>query len=243
MILPGGVLGKAPRPAVRVSVLVPFRPDGGWRDRSWQWVRARWAEVFPSWQVVVGGCQDGPWVKAHAVADALTRADGDVLVVGDSDVWTDGIADAVQAVADGHAWAVPHRLVHRLDQASTLDVLAGGPLGGTLTQRAYGGMVGGGVVVLSQGAYEACPLDPRFQGWGQEDQSWGVALTTMYGQPWRGGADLWHLHHEPQPRMSRSTGCMEGRKLARRYQGAAGDRDAMASLIEEARSACLVGGR
>jgi hypothetical protein len=94
-------------------------------------------------------------------------------------------------------------------------------MGGLLEQKPYAGMVGGGCVVLRRDTYVSCPLDARFRGWGQEDSAWGVALTSLYGAPWRGSADLWHLYHPPQPRMSRSRGSMVTWAVFLEYQRAA----------------------
>jgi hypothetical protein len=213
-----------------VSVAAPWRSDGGHRDATWQYLRPRWDSVG---QVVEGSCPSGPWVKATAVADAVSRASGDVLVVADTDVWTDGISEAVDMVASGRAlWAVPHTLVHRLSEESSAAVIAGRSLGGHVEERPYRGFAGGGVVVITSALWDECPLDRRFLGWGQEDQAWGIALTAIAGQPWRGTSDLWHLWHPPQPRLSRSTGSMAGRRLLAEYQAAAAaGRDGMSAYL------------
>lgn len=229
-----------------VSVLVPWRPDGGHRDAAWNHLRARWEQRHPGWQVVTGAAPDGPWCKAAAVADALTRAAGELLVVADADVWSDGVQDAVTAVAGGAPWAVPHWHVHRLTEAATAAVLAGGRMegevGGSRWRRVerqpYPGYPGGGMVVLPRALYGQVPLDPRFAGWGQEDECWAAALKTVAGVPWRGGADLWHLWHPPQRRMTPRFGSREGRELYRRYQ-AARTPAAMRELLAEARAAAV----
>lgn len=220
----------AARPTV--SVLVPWRPDGADRDRVWEWLQAWWART--GWEVVTGECPPGPWVKALAVEDALSKASGDVLVVADADVIVPAIGQAVDAVLAGHAWAVPHRVVHRLSRQGTSAVLRGGAITGqALEQRPYVGMLGGGCVVLRRETYVACPLDRRFQGWGQEDQSWGVALGSLCGRPWQPAGQqepLFHLWHAPQDRVSRSTGTLEGRRLALEYTAAA-DGNRMAEYL------------
>lgn len=158
------------------------------------------------------------------------------MVIHDADVWCDGLDRAVAAVADGAPWAIPHEHVHRLDQTSTAAVLAGAPLGGTLTEKPYRGWAGGGIVVLPRSTYDQVPIDPRFAGWGQEDDSWAIALTQLAGEPWRGDGDLWHLWHPPQPREGRIIGSAEGKALNRRYRAARYDPVRLARLIEEARS-------
>lgn len=211
-----------------VSVLVPWRPDGGHRDAAWQHLRARWEREHPGWQIVEGRAPDGPWCKAAAVADALDRSAGQVLVIADADVWTSGVQAAVDAVEAGAPFAIPHWHVHRLTQTATATVLAGHPVEGAigtsawrrLERQPYPGYVGGGITVLSRGLYDQVPLDPRFTGWGQEDECWAKALTVITGPPWRGQADLWHLWHPPQPRHSARWGSPESRQLARRYRTA-----------------------
>lgn len=32
---------------MKVSVLVPYRSDGGHRQKTWEWLAARWAGLFP----------------------------------------------------------------------------------------------------------------------------------------------------------------------------------------------------
>lgn len=186
--------------------------------------------------MVVGTCPPGPWVKALAVQEALSLVTDEVVVVADADVWCDP-AEAVQAVEDGAPWAIPHRMVKRLDEGSTAVVLAGGSLGGTFDQKPYVGHAGGGIVVLPTETLRDIPFDRRFVGWGQEDDSLACALTTLVGQPCRGEEDLWHLWHPPQERMNRIVGSQEGRDLAQRYRRARRKPKAMRALVEEGK--CL----
>jgi hypothetical protein len=157
-----------------------------------------------------------------------------VYVVADADVWVDYVAPAVHQVVYRHArWAVPHRFVKRLTPDATAKVLGGGRLRPDLERPMYQGQIGGGVTVLPRALWERAPLDPRFRGWGQEDMSWELALTTLAGPCWRGRADLWHLWHPPQDRMTCMWGSPAGRELYGRYQNAAGNPAAMEELLAE----------
>lgn len=238
-----------------VSVLVPYRgDDGGPRDKAWAYVREWYRSQFPGWQVVQGDLPAGsPWVKGDAVQRALTRSDGAICVVADADVLSVGVDQAVRAVQSGAApWATPHRRVYRLTEAATARVLAGEPLPDiperTPRRRQPGqrprvwrapdfgeihaAMLGGGLVVLPRALYEQVPMDPRFEGWSAEDFSFGRALSVLAGPPWRSSAPLLHLHHPPQPRLTRAVGSLESRALAQRYR-AATTPDAMRALIAE----------
>lgn len=217
-----------------VSVLVPARLDRERRD-LWEFLRPRWEKL--GYEIVEGSCV-GPWCKAKAVADALSRASGRILVIADADVWCDGVPQAVARVKAGAGWAIPHYLVRRLTLPATMTVLATGDwptrrVTTTYAQRPYPGRPGGGIVVLSRESYGKVPMDPRFVGWGQEDESWALALGTMLGRSWRGTADLWHMWHNPAPRQSRVFGSSESQQLHRRYVTASRQPKRMAALLAE----------
>jgi hypothetical protein len=216
-----------------VAVLVPWRPDGGPRQAVWAWVRRQWAR-WPDWEIVTGTPPDGPWSKGAAVADALRQTSADTLIVADADVWSVGIPAAVNRVAGGRArWAMPHQLVRRLTEDATRAVLDGAPLDGQPTAETHPGMPGGGLVVCARDVLEGVPMDPRFEGWGQEDQAWAAALTTLAGPMWRGTADLVHLWHPPAPRRSRAVGSAASLARYRRYQAASGQVSQMRALVAE----------
>lgn len=223
-----------------VSVVVPFAGGCAARERALGWVRERFAQEHPAWEVVVGAGDAGAWSKAVAVADGLRRASGDVLAIHDADVWTDGLAESVDDVVAGAGWAIPHRHVHRLDQASTARFFAGERDGLRLERPPYWGKRGGGVVVLPRETYEQVPLDPRFVGWGPEDISWGLALSTLVGKPARRRAPLWHFAHPPQPERS-ILGSAPSRALGERYARAQQRTVRMRSIIEEVRDGSTSG--
>jgi hypothetical protein len=215
-----------------VEVILPWRPGCEHRELALAWVAPR----YP-WPVTVATAPPGEWCKAAAVAPAAEASTADVLVIADADVWCDGTADAVEAVIDGHPWAMPHTLVHRLTPGATAVMLAGREPDPAyrVEERPYRGVMGGGIVVLPRETYLHCPLDPRFTGWGQEDASWATALTTLAGDRWRGTSDLIHLWHPPQPRLTRKIGSADGETLHRRYELALNDPARMSLLVEEAR--------
>lgn len=180
----------------------------------------------------------GPWSKGAAVAPAVESSRADLIVQADADCFTEGLAGAVRVVEDGAPWAIPHNNVHRLTEEGTAATLAGiGWRDQPLDQRPYPGIAGGGIVVASREVALAVRLDPRFQGWGQEDECHAMALMTIVGDPWRGDADLVHLFHPPQERMTRRRGSEASWQLRRRYAAARNDPVAMRALIEESRLA------
>lgn len=223
-----------------IAVIVPLSTElDAHRARAWQWIRCRYESEHPDWEIVPGYC-DGAWCKAEAVADALTRTDADVFCIADADCWVD-LPDA--CLVGGQLDVLfPHWQVIRLNEQATARVYSAGlpdaPSPSDLTQAAYVGKVGGGVVVVTRDLYERAPFDPRFLGWGREDEAFGRALLTLKRSHRHGDATLYHLFHEPQERQNRTQGSDANEQLWHRYRSAAGDVEAMRALIEEGRC-CL----
>lgn len=226
-----------------VALLIPWRDvECLHRTRALEYVTARLAQEHPAWPVVIGRHDNGPWCKALAVAAALSQTDATTLVIHDADVHTNGLPEAVQRVQDGAPWAIGHRGVHRLTEASTAAYVAGAALEElALSERAYLGVECGGAFVIRREVYEDCGLDPRFTGFGGEDESLAFALRTLHGPPWRGKAPMVHLWHPPQERARRSWGSPEGRDLRKRYARALHHETAMRALVNEARLDAHVG--
>lgn len=220
-----------------VSVLVPWRPGCDHRELAFRFMRARVAERHPSWELVVGECDPGPFNRSQAILAAASKAspDADVYVVHDADVFLDGdLAESVDS-ARSHGWAVPHMMLHRLAEGATQAVMAGADWRGRpVAQKPYRGNEAGTLIVLTRDVLDVVPPDRRFVGWGQEDDAWALALRCLIGEPWRGADDLVHLWHPPQERLNRRIGNQAGKALLGRYKRAANDPAAMRALIEEA---------
>lgn len=220
-----------------VEIIVPFRAGCGHRERAWSWVRSRFQ--VEGWGVVEAPAPDGPWCKGAAVNPAVEESTADIIVVVDADVWTSGLERAVYAVAAGLAdWAAPHDTVHRLDEVGTRVFMEGGTPT-TLAERTEKGAAvwGGGVLVGRRETLLEVPFDEGFVGWGHEDQAIAVALRCLYGEGWRGDADLIHLWHPPQERLARHKGSHASWTRYLRYRKARHDPEAMRALLEEGR--CL----
>jgi hypothetical protein len=205
---------------VSAEVIIPWRGGCAHRERA----LARVLELHELPTTLAVQSLNGPWVKALAVMPAIARSTADLVVVADADVWCDGIPEALRALERGAAWAIPHQLVHRLEEH-------GQPA------EVYVGIEGGGIVAAPRRTLLDIPLDPRFVGWGQEDESWGAALSSVAGAPWRGTADLIHYWHPPQQRISRTRGSRQGWNLRRRYLRARANPEDMRTLIAEAHAA------
>jgi hypothetical protein len=217
-----------------VSVVIPWRPGCEYREASRDWLVERIEQKHPDWQIVEADHPGDYWSKAEATIEGVRRSYGDIIVVHDADVWSDGTIEAVEQVKNGAPWAMPHGRVVRLDERASEDYRAGKDdrlVKGRTSERPYQGIIGGGIVVVPRQTAEQVPPDIRFRGWGGEDESWGYALDTLAGPVWRGGHDLIHLWHPPQERRTRAHGSQANTELAAQYRAARGNRAYMISLI------------
>lgn len=223
-------------------MIVPRSPGScEHRDTNWEWLKARWGSLHPTWEIVEGNADPGRWCKAEAVTDALERTAAETLVICDADLACDptALARAVQALDVGASWVVPYTSVRRLTAPATATVIDQPPETANLpTDRAslarqpYSSMPGGGVLVLRRSTYLAAGGFPPFVGWGGEDVAFGLVLRTLAGKHTRIRSDLWHLWHPPQPGR-RPGGRSDNDRLTRRYIAAKDNPAAMRALVEQ----------
>lgn len=224
-----------------VEVILPWFGTERHRTAAAHWVISRLRLTFPTWTLTVATVEppeSGPWCKARAVMPAVEQSTADIVVVSDADCWCSCLDEAVIAVASGrHSWAAPHWRTHRFTPGFTERVLNGADpsvhSSESLEERPALGVPGGGIVVGRRDVLLDTPLDRRFLGWGGEDWSWGKALRTLHGRPWRGAAPLYHLWHPPQDRPGRKILPPDNDALRRRYALAYGKPAAMRALIDE----------
>lgn len=225
-----------------VSLVVPFRAGCPYRERAWSFLRARWEATFPEWQIIVAADGDGPWRKGAAVRRGVELATGQIVAVADADVWLDRADRGVELVRRGAPWVMPFTRVARLNEKFTARVIAGEVdfaytvrLRTALAERPYPQNAAGGMVILPRETALRIPIDPRFEGWGQEDEAWRDALETLAGPRARVDATLYHLWHPPAPRLNRAVGSKESLALRRAYTRARGKPAIMRELVATAR--------
>lgn len=187
---------------MKLSVICPLRAGFG-HDRNAAWTTARVAAFAgDETEIIFGNSPDGLFNKAAAVNDGASRATGDVLALLDADAMLTryAVLRAVQIVADG-GWCRPFHTVWALTEHYSAQVLEYPPsLDVPIDESEVAHKMPlnpGMAVFLSRRDFEDIGgMDPRFVGWGGEDESWGFQCGTLLGQSQRVEAVCGHLWHE-----------------------------------------------
>lgn len=224
-----------------VAVIIPWSgTDDEWRGNALDYVVAYWEalgiEAIPFTGGMTGDWRGGrPWSKGRAIIEGALELDTQIVVVSDADVVMPApyIRGALDAVARGARWAIPHARVRRLSQEGTEAVYEGLDPSKAAIDYEHRGMIGGGFVAIRRETLLRCPPDPRFTAWGNEDESWAIALTAVVGRALRGSGTLNHLWHPRAPRLSPFVGTPEGGRLRDRYQAGRRNPAVIREIIEE----------
>lgn len=200
------------------EVVIPWFPALATpaRSRALAYVLKRYSRAgLPA---TVAECPAERFSKASAVVPALRRSRASTVAVADADVWAegDGVELGRQAVLAGKPWCKPYTLVHRLTEQGTKSYMQF-QCKEELEQVPYIGIDGGGIVIGRRQDLLDVPLDKRFEGWGGEDESWGIALSVLLGPCHFLPNDLVHFWHEKPERETRQVGNKKNDALRRKY--------------------------
>lgn len=215
------------------TTIIPYRFTDQYRHRAFEFTRRWWDDRgIP---VLVGEHAGESWSKGAAVDSARSDVETDGLIIADCDVLISRelLAVSMAAVRSGAAWAMPHGRVIRLSRADTSRVYRHGDAALTSARESRWAPPGGGLVVLTTGAYDTVGgIDPRFVGWGGEDISFARALDTLVGLGVRFGGVLWHLYHPRTARRPGNRASVESERIAARYLEAEGNPELMRVLVQ-----------
>lgn len=173
------------------SVLVPYRPDGGYRDVAWDWIRRRWAALLPECEIIVssddGGADPGQFNHPLAINRCAERASSDVLIIADADTafepgWVRNACDSVRL---GIPWVLP-TFYDKLTQDQTANLLTAPcditiPAELDLEWRGENVANSGLVVIPRAGFTEVGGYDERWASWGSDDAAMRITLDALWG--------------------------------------------------------------
>jgi glycosyltransferase involved in cell wall biosynthesis len=220
---------------MRVSVLIPYKPDYGRRDDLWSYAQKRYALFMPYIEICVGRDDSVPFCRSKAVNEAAKKATGDIFIIADTDViFNPGLIIRLLAVIDQHPWVVPFQNGYKLTRQKTDEIIARGhqpviwvnPDDYEYIQPGPGPLMN----AMKRSCFEMIGgLDERFRGYGYEDMAMVMALETLCGHYFVMETEIFHLWHEPVDMKSISPNNTD---LWMQYNIAFGNREAMRKLIQ-----------
>lgn len=190
---------------MKISVLIPFKPDHGWRDFLWDHVKRRYELLMPKLELCLGLDESEPFSRARAINKAARKAKGDIFIIADSDViFAPELITKIKSCIHQHPWVIPFKYGYRLTYKTTIRLLEQklpkkievGPqdiLNQDLNRFSPGALMN----AMTRSSFEAVAgLDERFQGWGCEDRAFAMSLNTICGNYFKMDEKIYHLWHK-----------------------------------------------
>lgn len=205
-------------------VIVPYRPDQGHRDKLWNHLKQTYWSTFPN-EIVVGEHLDGPFNRSKAINQAAQR-DWDVAVIADSDTWVpvEQLHTAIQTAKHTNRLTAAFTSVMELSEPQTAEMLTGKPFPEVPSFdriRTRELETQSSMLVITRRLWDQIGgFDPRFEGWGGEDNAFWKAATIIGGPANRVHGFAYHLWHPPALKGRRNPLYRRNQTLWRRYSRA-----------------------
>lgn len=225
-----------------IALIIPWRGTDPAREAAFDFVARHLCHVLEPDAVIVADDPHDTFNRGRALNAGVERSGAgpdDVLVFADADLWVPGTAlESALTLVDGASYVVPFDRLVALDGPTSVRVIEGRAYphqlwGDDALEYRWERRSTGGCNVLRRSTFDAVGgFDPRFAGWGGEDGAWDAAVTALVGPASYVHAEAVHLHHAHDA--TRGTQLTEdAMALARRYDAAAGDTEAIRALLAE----------
>jgi hypothetical protein len=188
-----------------IPVLIPWRSDGGHRQKIWDYLQSHYWAHLPQYRIVEGACGEGAFNRAQAVNDAASKAgDWTVAVIADADTWVPAhnLAAAVDKTVSTGKLTAAFDTVIELTEKCTDTILAEQPTY-TLADLDVRNMrtvrlARSSMLTVTHDLWTRTGgMDEKFVEWGGEDEAFWFACKAIAREPNRVPGPAWHLYHTP----------------------------------------------
>ncbi|AGY78211.1 galactosyltransferase-related protein [Clostridium autoethanogenum] len=191
----------------RISVLIPYKSDGGYRDRNWKWIKKRYKALMPGAEICIGVYDKEPFCKSAAVNTAAKIATRDIFIIADADIIfdIDQIAKAILGLTYC-SWIIPFNSIDYLTAKQSRKLRKMHPdidvkyIDFKGCSRLNCNEIYGGINVVPRKYFEKVGgFDEAFKGWGEEDDAFQRAMDAICGPYGRIATNMWHMYHDVSP--------------------------------------------
>lgn len=190
---------------MNISVLVPYRPDGGVRDFIFNKVLDRYNKVFPQIELCIGEDTSGHelFCRSSAINNAADKSTGDILILCDGDViynkyFFDDFAEKMGDLPYIHPFFRTFKLSENMSTKILSEELLKPPKRLSPSDvYEYTTIVTPQFMfaVKRDAFYRIGKMDEGFIGWGEEDRALMFMLRKTYGEVPRLKKTLYHIWH------------------------------------------------
>ncbi len=178
-----------------ISILIPYKSDGGQRDRLIEWNIERIKMMIPEAEICIGDLGDEPFNRSKAINKAASLASHDTFCIMDSDALFDRRFFELAYEASQHNWLRVNGGSFYLTEDSTEELLNSRyPLDvQTDISQLYGCNF---FTILTREQFETVGgFDEKFRHWGSEDVGFYESLKIYFGKHSQVLDRIWHLWH------------------------------------------------
>ena len=228
------------QPDSTVSVVVPFRGDGGRRDELWAFCKAWWVSHFPEFELIESDNGDEPFSRGGSRNAGAERSSGDILIFADADTLVAHVEEAVK-IAEGGMWCLAYAESQylALTEEATLALLKTDPTGQLREPtreecREHLTSYGGVQAMPREAFFRAGMYCKQFRGFGGEDVAFMFAMDTLWSPHVR--ASGWAIapkHPHPEEERFQSPYWPANDALCKRFEAAYRNPSAMRHLVDE----------
>ncbi|OXX84297.1 hypothetical protein AVM15_05240 [Paraclostridium benzoelyticum] len=185
-----------------LSIIIPFKPDNGDRERNWNWLKKRYEALMPDAELCIDERNETPYCKSAAINDAVRKSTRDILLMVDADIVLN-IIDLKKAMNEVYDKGIvaPSRLV-RFSENATNTILENNSFvvddSFIDNNTKIFTSIFSGICLIKKEIFKKCGgYDEVFKGWGNEDIAFVKCMHRVNGPIHKiPNFTIYHLHHK-----------------------------------------------
>lgn len=189
-----------------LSIIIPYRGDGGQRDRLLEVVKEQYNQYYPNSEIVISndGYKDNePFSRAEAINNGVKQSKGDILIISDADVLIHkNYLDYCIQTINEKQFIIPYNFIYYLNKRQTANYLRNKQLTPYTyhhhTIKTSKGLENpGGIQIITKELFnEIGQYNLQFKGWGWEDREFAWRIFEKLGKiPVNCTGRMYHLWH------------------------------------------------